>query len=122
MPVSIHTAPVSLLALLRANGRARAEGELPLLPGRVGAPHTAAGYDLTSVETEAFERVEFPPLTPEPAELEPMALEPTAEVDPYAGWTKAELYAQAKALGLPGRSKLSKAGLHTALLAAAHAE
>jgi hypothetical protein len=35
---------------------------------------------------------------------------------PYANWSKAQLYRRAKELGVPGRSKLSKARLRQALI------
>jgi len=36
--------------------------------------------------------------------------------DPFAGWTKKTLYARAKELKIPGRSTMTKAMLHRALL------
>lgn len=72
--------------------------DLPLLPGEVGVAVMEV--------TEVYERIEFPDLTPEP------------EPESFAGWTKARLYERAKAVGLKGRSRMTKAQLRSALLAA----
>jgi hypothetical protein len=70
--------------------------DLPLLPGEVGV----AVMEIT----EVYERIEFPDLRPEP--------------ESFTGWTKAQLYQRARTIGLRGRSRMTKAQLRSALLAA----
>ncbi|MGE0707091.1 MAG: hypothetical protein AB7N76_02120 [Planctomycetota bacterium] len=83
--------------------------DLPLLPGAVaGTPYTET---CTLERTEVFERIIFAPLAAEPAPA------PTRTED-YAGWSKAQLYERAQALGIPGRSRMTKQGLLKALRAA----
>lgn len=101
---------------------------LPLLPGRIGSPSAAAPtLDVTDrfsrtfgEATETFTRVVFAPIVEQDddfvavEDLQTMILNrPEA---PYANWSKAQLYRRAKELGVPGRSKLSKARLRQALL------
>ena len=69
--------------------------DLPLLPGEVGVA--------VLEQTEVYARFEFPELVP--------------EIESYEGWTKGRLYQRAKEVNLPGRSRLTKAQLRTALLA-----
>ena len=79
-----------------------------LLPGDVGSSALLEGRAITTLEqTEVFERIVFPALQPSASGAQARS--------PYAGWTKAQLYAKAKALGIRGRSKLSKASLRKAL-------
>ena len=79
------------------------EWSLPLLPGEVGP---AALLE----RTEVFERIEFSPC--EQSEAQPRR---------YVGWTKAQLYAQAKTLQISGRSRMNAAELREALQAYAWA-
>ncbi len=102
---------------------------LPLLPGQIGPPCAAApALDATdrfsrtfSEATETFTRVVFAPIVEHDEDfvavedLKTMIL--TRPEAPYADWSKAQLYRRAKELGLPGRSKLSKARLRQALIA-----
>lgn len=86
--------------------------DLHLLPGEVGASALLEGRAIPSLEqTEVFERIVFPALQASPSGAQARS--------PYAGWTKAQLYAKAKELGIRGRSKLSKASLRRALEARA---
>ncbi len=79
--------------------------ELPALPGEVG-PATAVVERAPFEETAALPRLVFPALVEEPA----------ASTETFEGWTRAELYERAKAVGLPGRSRMCKARLRQALI------
>lgn len=74
--------------------------DLPLLPGEVGVAVLES--------TEVYERIEFPDLVLD-VEIEP---------ERFSGWTKAKLYQRAKEVGLKGRSRMTKAQLKAALIAA----
>jgi hypothetical protein len=101
---------------------------LPLLPGQIGQPcATAPTLDATDRfsrtfgdATETFTRVVFAPIVEQNEDfvavedLQTMIL--TRPEAPYANWSKAQLYRRAKELGVPGRSKLSKARLRQALI------
>ncbi len=96
---------------------------LPMLPGQIGPGSSTAVLRLDaslSTETVTFDRLEMPQAVIDEPEvdmenLRTMILDRPEE--PYSDWTKARLYKRAKELGLPGRSKLSKAALREALIA-----
>jgi hypothetical protein len=77
---------------------------LPMLPGAVATPAMIEAYTRTiNTATDVFERVIFAACVAEPT--------PAPEPTDYSGWSKAQLYARAKELNIPGRSKMLKSTL-----------
>jgi hypothetical protein len=82
---------------------------LPMLPGKVATAtfRVDAG---PSTDTVTLSRAEITAVMDEQVEIEDMKTMIVERPEaPYEGWTKAQLYRRAKAVGLPGRSTFTKA-------------